>query len=399
MPWMITSAAFALEVPKVFYDYSLGSPVVKAPSCPDKIEKFFIAGKVNAEKLSDFGSTTIWVTDDANKKCSVFATDVANQLKIKSQGFESLVEILSKFKPDAQEILSRLQVKILIDDLSKSPTRIFRFYNHDDKIIYLDCSLISQNYLYPSVAHEIAHAVLSNHNLEFWFEEMLTQLVENEFSGWVPRQSLTQLAQSPLLPSLFTADKDYGHWRDYAMSYLFGTYMFQYFGGYDIFRGILENLESGNSHSCQEHRERLFTAGRTYLKSKNAPDADVQRFTFAGLLRYFAVATHLNLPAFSFFRILGWEAPKESFVPQQKTFKLSPHQFIRIPVNTVIEKISAELEIYLVEAGPGSFQIFDRQLLIEKWAGRQPLLIPSTENLNRVLLVINPKDKDVLLFK
>lgn len=392
IPWIFSSAVFALEFPKVLFDSKMGSPVIRAPSCPDKTEKFFIHSKVNAEKIFDYGTMSVWVSDDAKKKCNVQSVDISNQLRIKSRGYENIVQSLSKLKTDAPEQLEKLQVKILVDDLSGSPSQIFRFYDRDDKIIFLDCRLIYQNYIYPSVAHEITHALLSEYNLEVWFEETLSQLMENEFGGWVPREGLIQLSGLQVLPSPFVTDGEFDDWRNYAMSYLFGHYLSQYFGGWDIFKGILENLKPIKTNSCQELRENLFATGQKYLQSVGASETDVDRFTLHGVLRYFAVATYVNSPAYSVFRIPGWQIPTESVIPNQNHFKIRAHQFLRLPLNSAIDKISPELEVYLIQKTGVGLKFIERPKKIQ-------ISQKAEEGFSQYLLVINPRDKELPLLK
>ncbi len=379
---LMAPQAYAKEFARFLYDMNLKAPnyFQNENDCGKKPARFFMSGTVKSDFAFQFGPLPVFISERAQKSCSLNKAEVMSSFG----DYEDLNKKLNRLRDNSGN------VQILVDDLSDSPTKIFRFFIPSENTIYLDCRLISQKYVIPSLAHELTHVMIANHQAESWFEEMLAQLMEAEVGGWVPLRSVSTLSERNILPPVFLQDSEFGESQDYGISFLMGNYLLKNFGGWETLRSMLGETEDLNHVSrcdIENFRKVSFQRGQSALAKKMFSPTVIQRFTPKGLLRQFAVAATQNIASNPYFQIPGWSTPDEDSDILDRVQSLKPSQFLRLPVNTKVESLNKDLEIYLVEYSQESFRIGPPT---KKYG-------LTGEDVNRFYLLINTSDRDIVI--
>lgn len=274
----------------------------------------------------------------------------------------ALFQELNLLIPNAFRELKKANLHIFIDEINAvtpehSAYFIANYPKKSENAVILGCDQISQSYWEKSLAHELTHLLLRNHKIPTWFNEGLAQLVEHNLGGIQPELRLRRFQDATLIPALEGEAGLFKNKNSYGLSYLLVSYLFEHFGGWDLFSYILGNTNS----RCRSEVfwETLICQGQSFL----AGSGQDKKFTEKGLLRFFAIALSLNHPKYPLYQITKWggftTSPGEAPLG---LLKVGPAQvFLFDSASFVTKKLtkgSKHLEIYRVVADDQRFQIF-----------------------------------------
>jgi len=308
---------------------------------------------------------SVSVFSDLGKNC-VFEERTAREAMARFLRPDSaLLRELDLLIPGAFHKLKSANLHILIDDTKKRDSRHSAYFLGDypkknENAIILGCDLVSQSYWEKSLAHELVHLFLKQHKVPIWLNEGLAQLIEYNLGGIQPELRLKKFQDSALSPGLVDETGLFKDKNSYALSYLFVSYLFDNFGGWNLFIHILENADD----RCRSeiYWENFACLGQSYLAKKGKLALE-KRFTEKGLLRFFFIALSLNHPRHSYYHVSKWDGFSGSLTEAVPgLLKLGPAQSIRLSSESFLKRKLGrkpdDLEIYRIVADDLRFQIF-----------------------------------------
>ncbi|MGZ6442172.1 MAG: hypothetical protein ACXWRU_19100 [Pseudobdellovibrionaceae bacterium] len=272
---------------------------------------------------------SVLIFKSAFESCSLNLPEVQKRFDDIANADGILFSSLSNLFPDPQIALSNRMPKnlvIAVDDFAKRRGVFNSFFLNEvvdangsrHSMIVLDCTQMARGYWLPSLAHELTHALFAYNKethhggeIDSWFEEGLSELMEVDAGGMQPVMDIHALAQMPpdRLPSLLEMQRPLSSKENYALSYLFANYLYYRWGGWETLR-VMAGLDTSSAESSclsrKDFLDRSSCLAQSHYFSRSDSPALAEKMTRNGLLRYFAVALTLNLSSFPMYSIPGW---------------------------------------------------------------------------------------------
>lgn len=150
---------------------------------------------------------------------------------------------LEYIAPGIQTYTYSRGVYISIDDF-KEKRKHFQSYHLKDvpqkkqSLIVLDLEGFQNEDWIFALGHELIHAYMASLDIPIWVEEIIAQHTEFILSGKPPKENISLLIQMQSLPSPISTRRPFANHETYAMNFLFGEYLMQNFGEYNILRAL-----------------------------------------------------------------------------------------------------------------------------------------------------------------
>lgn len=253
---------------------------------------------------------------------------------------------------------------VFFDDLERQRIPHSSFFIPDyagAPTILLDCAVTTSRFLPSSLGHEMVHFDLARAGIPSWFEEGIAQVIETGLGGARPDAATGELALRSKLPLLIDDRRPLADSSTYPLAYLFVKYLTAQFGDEGLLHAMVTADPSAAAGCAQGSPfERMVCRGRSFLTARGLGREQMERFTRAGLLRYFALALTLQHENYPYYQVPDWQGFK-SAAPSWKELnsaELRPGEFQRVSAEEFpFAHPPSGLEIYRVFSNAKSYRI------------------------------------------
>lgn len=389
--------------------------------------RFLIDPSAPSTQITIIGtSIRTFVFQDALSNSGITEKTLSNELSSLLAPNSQLWKALDQLFPNSRNRILRLAsanekpLTIMIDDFTgkrdeRAPFASY-FLREPFQAIGLDISDFSIAYWLPSLAHEFTHALLADQGIESWWEEGLAQMIEAEAGGRQPEMTVRsfELADHLPLQNLLETARPLHKREQYAISYLFASYLHSKCGGWAALRamtGAQTDRPANRASDLSALAKRLASWVESESKSNQAAAAvkaiqlTPEKITRNGLLRFFYMSLILNTPSYPRYQIPSWGGRlqirtarfatlpiKKMVAGQASIFEVDARTENEATLRSLGEALDSKLEVYLVQIDKnGDFRIFPREKLTLN------LLQASPDR--QVMMIFNPTDREISLRK
>lgn len=311
-----------------------------------------------AQTLLEHGVVDLFVYQEALTSCPTDWDWLNREVRRVFQSQSNVVRALRNLVPDPLAAFHALNIKVVIDDLGDSRTQFRSFYYPDATsqglgLIVLDCHSLDSKNFGPTLAHEIAHALLNDKNLESWFDEGIAQSIEVEAGGRIPiDQSSAALRNLSVVPSLFENHLLSSH-ATYGLTFLFVQYLKRNFGGWPMLQAMSAIGTRRIDSACESEANfyhRIVCRAEQQGNSLHLGNERHQFLTPTTLLIAFALSLSVGSPGAPFGEVPYWQG----FTPPEPSVRGpdSSWQFLRLGALPVTESEGSGTVKFKILTGP-----------------------------------------------